>query len=297
MNLRSIVSGLILLIFIGILFMGFTFWALIHYMVYRAFYFKHIKEKHRPDPKIFPFHEIMIETEAQKKVQLYDLNPDSDSSVVILAIHGWANTSEIFLPMAEHLSTMSHIFLLNARNHGKSDEERLMNILKFKADLQSAVNYVESIISGNKKLIVIGHSLGAAASILTAAEDQRVHGVVSISSFADLQQIMFQGFLQSKVPAWLINVVLKYIELRIGRSLDEISPINSISRFNRPVLLIHGNRDELVPFHDLDRIRQAAKRENVDTYIAEGHSHSSLLKDIKVAEAVRNFLNKYFIKS
>ncbi len=274
-----------------------AFWWLIYYMVYRAFHFKPIPEKHPPKQGTFHFREYKIPTEGQKKIQLYDLNPDSEASLVVIAIHGWANTGEIFLPIAKQLTKFTHFFLVNARNHGKSDEEKLMNILKFETDLRSAIDFIFSNIKGIKQLVVIGHSLGAAASILTAADDERVDGVVAISSFADVRQIMYRGFLQNKVPKWLIKIVLKYIEWKIGRPYDEISPVNAIKRFNRPTLLIHGNRDELVPFQDMEIIQHSGNRNNIEVFVAEGHSHSSLLKESAVAETIKNFLMKYFLKS
>lgn len=274
-----------------------AFWGLIYYMVYRAFHFKPIRERHLPDRNIFSFRERMIPTESRKKIQLYDLNPDSNASLVVVAIHGWANTSEIFLPIAKQLSEFSRFFLVNARNHGKSDEERLMNILKFEKDLRSAIDFIFSNVKGIKQLVIIGHSLGAAASILTASEDERVNGVIAISSFADVRQIMYWGFIQNKVPKWLIRIVLKYIEWKIGRPYNDISPVNAIRHFNHPILLMHGSRDEVVPFKNLEIIHRSAGRNNVEVFIAEGHSHSSLLRDSKVGEAIKDFLMKYFLKS
>ncbi len=273
------------------------FWALVHYMVYRAFHFSPIPEKHKPDPDVFPFREVLVDTDDKKRIQIYDLNPDFSADVIVIAIHGWANTSEIFFTMARELAGMSRLFLLNARNHGRSDNERLMNILKFESDLRHAINYALSAVNEKKPLIVIGHSLGAAASILAAADDARIDGVISISSFADVRQIMFSGFLQKKVPVWLIKIVLKYIEWKIGRSYDEISPVRVISRFHKPTLLIHGSKDTLVPKEDMEIILRSAKRDNVETYLAEGHSHSSLLKDPEVIRVIKNFIEKYFVKS
>ncbi len=274
------------------------FWAFIHYMVYRAFHFSAIPEQKKPDIQIFnKYYETLILTDNGKQIQIYDLNPESSANVVVVAIHGWANTSEIFLPMAQEISKFTRFFMVNARNHGGSDQERLMNILKFESDLRHAIDYALSTVKKKKGLIVVGHSLGAAASILAAGDDERVDGVISISSFADVRQIMFSGFLQKKVPVWLIKIVLKYIEWKIGRPYDEISPVRVISRFHKPTLLIHGSKDTLVPKEDMEIIFRSAKRDNVETYLAEGHSHSSLLKDPEVIRVIKNFIGKYFVKS
>ncbi len=287
----------ILLALLVLLIAGLSFWALIRYLVYRAFHFAQIHEKQKPDSSIFQYQELLIPTENGKKIQLYDLNPTSNASVVVVAIHGWANTSEVFLPAAKELVKTCRLFLVNARNHGKSDKEKLMTILKFETDLSNALTYVLNQVNAPKQVIVLGHSLGAAAGILTAADDKRVDGVVSISAFADVRRIMYGGFRQNGIPPWLIKVVLKYIEWKIGRPFNEISPLYAIRRFYTPVLLIHGDKDELVPFDDMEKIKFTAKRHNVETFVAKGHGHSSLLKEPAVIKAIKSFLNKYFMNS
>jgi len=47
----------------------------------------------------------------------------------------------------------------------------------------------------------------------------------------------------------------------------------------------------------MEIIQHSVKRDNIEVFVAEGHSHSSLLKESAVAEAIKNFLMKYFLKS
>lgn len=276
--------------------LGAIFFFVLNYIVYRAFHFEHVVEKNPPDAKKFNFKEIFVPTENGKKIHLYDLNPETNTGLAIVALHGWANSVHIFLPIAEKLIKTGRVFLLNARNHGKSDSDDSMTILKYEADLRHALDYIRNTMGKNTTLVVMGHSLGAAASILTAADDRRVAGVIAISSFADIRQIMYHGFLNHKIPGWLALIVIKYIELRIGRSLNEVSPQNSIRRFDKPTLLIHGTNDKMVPFTNLEILFKSANRSNVEMFVAEGHSHSSLLYDAQVSATISGFVEKYFVK-
>jgi pimeloyl-ACP methyl ester carboxylesterase len=281
-----------LLIVFGLI--GVSVFAFLNYVIFRAFHFEHVAEKTPPDKKTFNYRENLIPTENGKKIHIYDLNPEFRGKLTIVALHGWANNALIFLPIAEKLKNKARIFLVNARNHGKSDEEKMMTILKFEADLRHAINYVKETVGSDATIIALGHSMGAAASILTAADDDRVDGVVSISAFADIRQIMYQGFLSHRMPAWFARLIIFYIGLRLGRSLDEISPKFSIQRFQKPILLIHGTEDPLVPFDDLKILEENAQRANAESFAAHGHNHSSLLKDREVALKIKEFLEKYF---
>lgn len=63
------------------------------------------------------------------------------------------------------------------------------------------------------------------------------------------------------MPKWFINSLLTYIEFRIGRTLKDVSPAELIKDLSIPVLLIHGTKDEVVEFSEMEKIFKEAKKD------------------------------------
>ena len=61
---------------------------------------------------------------------------------------------------------------------------------------------------------------------------------------------------------------------------DENTPIKAIAKFDTPVLLIHGKKDEHIPYQHSERLHEAAK-DHSNLLIVEDQSHFTLgVRDI-----------------
>ena len=284
--MADVILSIVLVSAIGII----AFFILFNYALQRSFHIEHVYTEHHP--KDFGFkqsREILIETGGHKRIEIWDLNP-SKAAPVIIGVHGWANTSEKLLPIAQNLADRFRIILVNTRNHGKSDDEKYSTLINYSEDLLSAIKYAAEQTNGTQPVFLIGHSMGGAAGIYTAGKDNRVKGVVSISTFANLNDIMSKEFLAKKVPPWFIQRLTSYIEFRLGVNLNELSPETTINRIKIPVLIVHGDNDPVVDVQCSERIEQAALGKNVKRVVLQGHDHSSLLFDEKTAKIIKEFL-------
>jgi pimeloyl-ACP methyl ester carboxylesterase len=98
--------------------------------------------------------------------------------------------------------------------------------------------------------LLMGHSLGAAACILSASRRRDVSAVVSISAFAHPEQVMRRWLGRYRLPFWPLGWgVNRYIEHVIGHRFNDIAPISRLQHVHCPVLLVHGTDDDVVPMH------------------------------------------------
>lgn len=280
---------IIILSIIGILALYFLFTHLVH----KLFALQHVPNTKTPkDFGITDYIDLRIETTDKKNIQLWDINPNGKDATVF-AIHGWANTAEKLLPIAKVLAEKYRVVLINARNHGDSDSDHYSTIIKFKEDILSALEYFE--IKNN--CIIVGHSLGGGASLLTASLRDDIDGVVCIASFANLEKFMRGKFLKGKMPRFFISSMIKYIESHAEMRMKQVSPINTIKKISSPVLLAYGNKDETVDFEDAQKIKEAAiSNSNTELITMENHSHSSLLEDPLLAEKINSFINNIVLQ-
>ncbi len=97
--------------------------------------------------------------------------------------------------------------------------------------------------------------MGAAACLLHASRHHDVRAVVSLSAFAHPREVM-RGFMAEKrVPYPVVGwYVMRHVQRVIGTHFDDIAPVNTITRVQCPVLVVHGREDTVVPAGDAARL-------------------------------------------
>jgi pimeloyl-ACP methyl ester carboxylesterase len=173
--------------------------------------------------------------------------PAAGPAPAVIVLHGWGGNSSDMLPVGPGLHTAGfHTLFLDARKHGRSDDEDFMSMPRFAEDLEVAVAELHRR-DDVTAVGVIGHSVGAAAAIYAAARDSSIDAVVSVAPFAHPGEMMQENFPFPRPVTWAI---LKVVERMIGHRYDEIAPRNRIGDVSCPVMLIHGERDEVIPAKD-----------------------------------------------
>jgi fermentation-respiration switch protein FrsA (DUF1100 family) len=64
--------------------------------------------------------------------------------------------------------------------------------------------------------------------------------------------------------------VLRHVQRVIGARFDDIAPIHSVTRVRCPVLLVHGEDDDMVPFDDALRLLSAGQNGRVQLLALPG---------------------------
>lgn len=165
----------------------------------------------------------------------------------VVVLHGWGGNAAHMLEIAPGLHEAGfHALFLDARSHGLSEHDDYASQPRFSEDLAIAVAYLHERrdVAG---VAVIGHSVGAAAAIYYASEHHDIDALVAVSSYADPGEMMEANFGLPTPVTWSI---LRGVEMLIGRPLHEVAPRARIGRIDLPLLLVHGDADEVVPVED-----------------------------------------------
>jgi len=265
---------------------------LINITIKHMFHLKHVSNIRTPKSLTISFTEHKVKTENNCQLQMWEFNK-GNREPVLLFIHGWANAADSFFPMLENFNENWNIYLLNTRNHGGSDSSNVSSIIQFKEDIIAAVDHILAMKSSPRKIFLVGHSLGAAASLLTASVDNRICGVISIASFSNMERFMYKWEKINNLPESLIKMVIRCIEFRLKYSFSEISPDHTIGQFQGPVMIIHGTQDKTVHFTALTELFNAANRKNVEVLKLKLHTHSSMLQDKQMPSDIQKFILKH----
>jgi uncharacterized protein len=223
----------------------------------------------------------------------------------VVLVHGWESARDRALPMALFLHAAGfHVLTFDVRGHGTNPADILpLSAGEFGADSLAAFH---ALVSRPEVTIgaIAGHSMGAIGAILAAAADPSVAAVVATSGPADPYRLTRQTFRLARLPipdviayplAWLTTRV--YLRPR-RHTVAGTSAAASIARYRGPVLLAHGDDDQVVPVGHMARLAAAARNGRasvtraavVETRLVTGGQHSWLYEDEGYRRAVAGFL-------
>ena len=172
---------------------------------------------------------------------------------------------------------------------------------KMQDDLTDAVNtLVQEGKTDPERVCIVGWSYGGYAALAGAAFTPELYKcVVSINGLSDISSMLKDDRQKYGDDHWVVSYWDKVIskgKLDEGH-IDNISPINSVGNIKAPVLLIHGERDLVVPLsqsEDMFDEMQDADKQVTFIELEDGNHHLSNAKNrVKALEAIDVFIKKH----
>ena len=205
---------------------------------------------------------------------------DSPGDKVILVMHGRNNNRAggALLSIMKGLYDRGYdAFAFDFRAHGESGGERYSLGLHETRDVAGALQYLEG--RGVAEVGGLGFSMGAATELLAAPDHPQMKALVSDSSFASLPALLDKELPKaSGLPGFFNPGILFMGKVLYGLDLTSTKPAESLARLNdRPLYLIHGTEDALVPVsHAYDLQKAAAGNPNLEFWVLEGAKHTGI---------------------
>ena len=190
--------------------------------------------------------------------------PGSSARAVVL-VHGKgaSRTKEFqgqFLKFAEDLHGRGfNVLDIDLRGHGASGRAFITFGIDEKGDIEAAVDWLKARGFNPSNIGVLGVSLGGASSIMAAADDPDIAAVVADSSYADIYPVIEGAWRRtSGLPEIFLYGSRLAAHAIVGFDVTTAKPVQVISRISpRPVLLIHGAGDTLIPMSQAQQLKQA----------------------------------------
>lgn len=217
-----------------------------------------------------------------------DRGPDPDRCVVLA--HGWTSHALRMQSFVNPLLARGFAVLLySARSHGESDWYPVCTALQFAEDIEAAVAFAQG---RSERVAVLGHSLGAAGTLLAAADGIPLAAAVAMASPAHPAEATVDMLKAEGIPGdRVFRRVLPHVETVLGRSLDSFAPERRIPEVRCPLLLVHGSVDEVVPVAHFHRLCRSAGP-NAENCLVEGATHDSIKRSPEALERVWAFLER-----
>ncbi|MEE8497254.1 MAG: alpha/beta fold hydrolase [Acidimicrobiia bacterium] len=217
--------------------------------------------------------------------------PAGGTAPAVVVLHGWGANASLMLPLAPHLHRAGlHALFLDARNHGRSEHDDFVSMPRFAEDLDVAIDWLHAL-DDVSDIGVIGHSVGAGAALLVGSRRNDLGAIVSVSAFAHPGEIMASAPPMSRMPARVRTGVFRTMERTIGARFNDIAPRSTVARVKAPLILVHGDADEVVPISNLHELAERAPKAR--TLIVPGANHASLEEFEPYMGAILGFLSEH----
>jgi dipeptidyl aminopeptidase/acylaminoacyl peptidase len=221
--------------------------------------------------------EVTVESETGVSLAGRFFAGDDRATVVIS--HGYGGNQDEMLPVVDALHRAGFsVFTYDLRGSGRSQGEITFGTLE-QRDLRSVVDFVAQLPEVDPERIgALGFSMGAATTVLTAAEDPRIKAVVNDSGWADVRSWLKPKLITSPRNRFG-TLSLALVEARTETDLDTLKPEQVIADVSpRPILFVHGERDVVVPFSDAERNFAAAREPKELWRVADAAHGDTLLR-------------------
>lgn len=228
----------------------------------------------------------------------YEIINKKESKIWVIAVHGYTDSANFMVNSAKQFLNYGYNVLIpNLRAHGKSEGKYIGMGWLDKDDIILWIDYLIATY-GNIKIVLYGISMGAATVMMVSGEKlpSNVRMVIEdcgyTSAWEEFSHELKYLFHMPAFPA-LYNANIITI-IKAGYSFKKASSIKQIKKSKIPILFIHGDKDNFVPFYMLDKLYNVAtcKKEKLIIKNA-GHAESQWIDSNKYWHTVRKFIKKY----
>lgn len=242
---------------------------------------------HRPGAEDDAFHATARQHRLQTPyggVQAYEW-PGSGATVLI--VHGWISHSGRFAELIGALRESGfRVIAFDAPAHGRSSGRR--------ADLNAFRAAIETTAAKlGPAHAVVAHSFGAlsTASWLSSGAVPTIRAAVLIGLMRDLGYLLDSFVTVMQLPPEVAQRLRALLVRRYGTEPEQFSARALAAHIRVPVLLVHGEEDELVPSAHAGEIAEQLIDGRV--VIVPGQRHSQPLRDAECIEIMTAFVARH----
>jgi hypothetical protein len=206
-------------------------------------------------------------------------SPGFDPAVApatILHVHGNAGNIESHTWFTEYLPDAGfNLFIFDYRGYGQS-EGAARKRADLIADTHAALDaLLERDEIDPARIGLYGQSLGGAIGINVMADRTEIRAAVIESAFTSWREIA--ASIVGGEPPNLIGRALAWLLIK-----DTARPLDAIARIDRPILLLHGDADRIIPIAHSRRLAAAAPEGTLIEF--PGGDHNTLRDSHPVVE-------------
>ncbi len=212
------------------------------------------------------------------------VNPTSRST--FLLTHGWAGHALNFSALIEELRSKGHeVIAYDSPAHGNSTGSRT-NLLFNTNALIEVAKHVGPID------ILVGHSFGCLASVFALDLGKDINSLLEVKKLVliagpnKLTDLFLSFTTAMHLPDSVLKIFLNRVEQLVDRRIETISVENLLLSVQAETLIIHDEKDRIVPVQEA---RTISDKTNSRLMVTDGFGHSRILSAESVLREIIEF--------
>ncbi len=236
------------------------------------------------------YEDLRLPTPDGPTISAWFLPARQQAKGTILFLHGNAQNISTHLGSVYWMPERGYnVLLLDYRGYGAS--EGLPTLAGVQQDIDTAMRHLVGRPDIDpRRIVLLGQSLGGALGLHYLAHNRyrdHLRGAVIDSAFTGYQDIAREK-LRSSWLTWPLSLTLPLTVSDAYRPLHAAPGVAPI-----PLLIMHGDRDEVIPLHHAQQLFDAA-REPKSLWIIQGARHIQSLDDTRVRGRLVDWLDARF---
>ena len=222
----------------------------------------------------FSYDEIFIKVDDKIKLKSWIINKNLKKFKTLLFFHGNAGELSNRIYKLNELNKLDiNILLISWRgfsgNEGSPTEENLYK------DAKAAIKWLNRKEVENNKIILYGESLGTGVAV-EIGKKNNFNSIILESPFTSMENAA-----KIYYPYLPVKLLLK----------DKYNSISKIKKITTPILIMHGKKDDIVPFSMGKELFEKANNPKY-SYFTSDDDHMMEFND-QILKSIKNFIDKH----
>lgn len=235
------------------------------------------------------YENIAFRTSDNKLIKGWFIPSKNPHAKTIILLHGYPADKGNILPSRLFLHHSYNLLFLDFRYFGESEGYYSTAGKNEILDVLAAIKYLHS--RGINSVGIWGFSVGGAVALMTAEKAPEVKAVVAESSYARMDWMAYEYYRIPLLRYPLGMLTRFWAWLFLHEDILSVSPANSAAKLKIPVLLIHSESDNVIPFKHALLLKEAFKDNKTALAIFnQGLSHGESFANYEIT--VKSFFDK-----
>ena len=246
---------------------------------------------------------FMIESTKNKyDIETIHIKSKIETDRAMIVIHGIrSNYHDILVVAFRYLNDGYNVILYNQRQSGLTGGNNSTFGLYEKFDLEEVASVARRIYKDGK-IGVHGFSMGAATAIMQSELNEKSDLVdfyildAPFHTIASAVELAARRGDETKMPPWYVKFSGDaFLRLRKRVSYKDIAPIDAIRHSTRPMLLIHGEKDDITSPDGSRQLFGAIhhNKRRLEVFPEESHCTAYYRNEKEYFERVYQFITDY----
>ncbi|GIO25607.1 alpha/beta hydrolase [Ornithinibacillus bavariensis] len=225
------------------------------------------------------------------------LKNEANTGKAVILAHGYRGTRETMDDLVKfYYDNGFDVLLPDARGHGESEGEYIGYGWHDRLDY---LRWIDLLIQtyDEDQIVLHGNSMGAALVLMTSGEvlPDEVKGIVADSGYTTVkEELRHQLKYLYHLPSFpILDVTSVITKVRAGYYFGEASALEQVKKNTKPLFIIHGDADELVPTEMAHELFEAAGGDKQLWIVPNaGHTKAYTVATEEFQERLVNFLDE-----